>query len=241
MSRPDGVARGQASAMRRPAARVREAYGWGSPSLSRAHRSRRGPAEIDLVRPSPETQSSDRVRGDLPPSTVEMIAGQASRVDANRASTLLDGMRRSRYSTAPSMQISVFSPGLLANRLGRATLQSISISGMKNSSSGSSFVRMLFALRGAPCGDDSPAGGRNGHYHDEQSPGRRPSSDSQPVFRSRVFDVRLFDSKRVHDGFIGFFEGHSVAPKVPFGLGRVPVKLRHRGTLATAAYPGLIR
>ena len=25
------------------------------------------------------------------------------------------------------------------------------------------------------------------------------------------------------------------------GLGRIPVKLRHRGTVVTAAYPGLIR
>jgi hypothetical protein len=112
---------------------------------------------------------------------------------------------------------------------------------MKNSSSGSSFVRMSFALRGAPCGDDSPTWARGGHYHDEQSPNCRPSGDSQPVFRSRMSDVRLLHGKRGRNGVPRFLEGHTVSAEVRFRLPRVPVVSRHRGTVATGSYLGLCR
>ena len=135
---------------------MRLMYGWDPPLFSRAQRSSRGPAEIDPKLASAKTQSSDKVRGDRPPSTVEMIAGHASSVESNRPRILFEGISRSWYATAPSIQISVFSPGLRARRPTSALLQSRPLtSGIKNSSSGSSFVRMSFALRGAPCGDDS--------------------------------------------------------------------------------------
>ena len=51
---------------------------------------------------------------------------------------------------------------------------------MKNSSSGSSFIDMAFALRGAPCGDDPGRKPRRRDYH----PSNR-SLDDQPMIRER--------------------------------------------------------
>ena len=114
----------QTSATRRAGTAVRPSYGWGSPLLYRAQRTRRGPADTEIVVPSALMASSERVRGDRPPSTVSMITGHASSVVANRASTLLEGISRSWYATAPSTKISVFSPGLRAQRPTSALLQS---------------------------------------------------------------------------------------------------------------------
>ncbi len=160
------------SATRLPGCRrARISYGWGSPLFRRAQPSSRGPAEMLPPLPSAPFQSRDRVRGDRPPSTVAMITGQASSVESNRARILLEGISLNEYPTAPSMQISVFSPGAFAYLPISAWLQSKPLtSGMKNSSSGSSFVRMSFALRGAPCGNDSRLGTALGRYHDEQVP-----------------------------------------------------------------------
>ena len=69
--------------------------------------------------PSAATQSSDIVRGDRPPSTVAMIAGHAlerRREPAEAPCSM--GSAASAYPTAPSMQISVFSPGCRRYRLG---------------------------------------------------------------------------------------------------------------------------
>jgi hypothetical protein len=115
-----------------------------------------------------------------------MIAGQASRVDEKRARILFDGMRRSWYPTAPSMWISVFSPGLRANGFGFDSTIEKSISGMKSSSLGSGFVFRMFALRGAPCGDDPRPRARRRDYHDQQSALRRPGGETDPILRGRV-------------------------------------------------------
>ena len=117
---PCGDDQAAPSATRPPECRgARLGYGWGSPLLSRANPSSLGPAAMLPLRPSAMIASSDRVRGDRPPSTVLMITGHASRVDSNRARILLDGISLSAYPIAPSMQISVFSPGLRARGLGK--------------------------------------------------------------------------------------------------------------------------
>jgi len=153
--------------VRRFGRRARFAYEWGSPLLCLAHRSSRGPAEILPPLPFKPFQSSESVRGDRPPSTVAMMAGQASSVDPKRARILLDGMSRREYPTAPSIQISVFSPGLRARGLGSHSPREKSISGI--SRSGSSIDEgIAFALRGAPCGDDSRPWAARGDYHDQQ-------------------------------------------------------------------------
>jgi hypothetical protein len=138
----------------------------GSPLFRRAQRSSRGPAEIEPLRPSASYQSSESVRGERPPATVAMITGQASRVDLNLARILFEGINRSVYPTAPSIQISRFSPGFAAYRPTSALLQSRPLtSGMNMGSSGSIFVRISLALRGAPCGDDPRPRAALGGYH----------------------------------------------------------------------------
>ena len=122
------------SAIRRAARVARAPYVIGSPLLRRAQRRSRGPADTDLDRPAESSQSSDNVRGERPPSIVAMITGQASSVVANRARTLLDGISLRAYPTAPSMQISAFSPGLRANGFGSVGLEK-SNSGISRSGS----------------------------------------------------------------------------------------------------------
>ncbi|MBA3235251.1 MAG: PD-(D/E)XK nuclease family protein [Chloroflexi bacterium] len=122
--------------------------------------------------------SNASVRGERPPSMVAMMTGQASRVDPNRANTRFDGIKRSWYPTAPSTKISVFSPGWRARRPIALLQSSWLVSGMKNSSSGSSFVGMSFALRGAPCGDEPRPPTALGRYHDQQGTDPRWSCDA---------------------------------------------------------------
>ena len=214
------------------------AYSASSPLLRRAQPSRRGPAETDSKAPSLPTQSSESVRGDRPLSVAAMIAGQASSVDLNRPSTLLDGISRSWYATAPSMKISVFSPGRLAKGLGRHSTVERSISGISRSSS-SIGVRIAFALRGAPCGDDPRPLAGHRDYHDEQSTFARPT-DNTPA------DVSVADSivcgphrERARNNGVCLLECDAVLTDIGARLTRLPLVLRHRGTVAMAAYPGL--
>jgi hypothetical protein len=217
------------SATRRLAPGARSAYGHGSPLFRRDQRSRRGPAEMEPKLPSANTASSESVRGERPPSTVAMMAGQASSVDLNRARTVFDGISLSWYATAPSMPISVFSPGLRAYRFGNIGWEK-SISGMKNSSSGSSFVRMSFALRGAPCGDDSRPWAASGHYHGEQPCLARPAGDALAWF-GRVTCIHLPLGECVSDHRLGFLEPNAVFCQVDTRLLQIPVAPRHRRTV----------
>lgn len=143
-------------------------FGHGSPLFSRAKAIRNGPAAMCQRWPADPIASSDNVRGDRPDSAAAMIAGQASRVEVNRPITLVDGISLSWYSTAPSRQISTFSPGWRAYRPTSALLQSSwLVSGRMSSSSSTptrgstSFVFTAFALRGAPCGNNARPRGRS--------------------------------------------------------------------------------
>ena len=183
------------SATRRPVAeRARPEYATGSPLLARAHRSSRGPAEMLPPLPSAPFQSSDRVLGERPPSTVAMITGHASSVESNRARILFEGISRSEYPIAPSMRISVFSPGDFANRLGRVPLEK-SNSGISRSAS-SPEVFIAFALRGAPCGDDPRPRAAFRGYHDDDPSQRRPADRLHPLLTRWVHGSDLFAGKR---------------------------------------------
>ena len=229
------------SATRLPECRgARLGYGWGSPLLTRANPSRRGPAEMLSLRPSARSASSDRVRGERPPSTVAMITGHASRVDSNLARILFEGISLSEYPIAPSMQISVFSPGTLAYRPTWASLQSNPLtSGMKNSSSGSSFVRMSFALRGAPCGDDSRLRAALGHYHDEERTSAGVPHEHEPIVVAIMTHVRPDSSVWIEIDRRRVVERHLVLRQVDTRLLQIPVVPRHRRTVATGPYPRL--
>ena len=231
----------QVSATLRPELGARSPYGWGPPSLSRAQPSRRGPAEIDPIVPSAKTASSDKVRGDRPLSTVDMIAGHASSVEPNRPSTLLEGMSRSWYATAPSMKISVFSPGLRAKGFGTNSTVEKSISGMKNSSSGSSFVFTSFALRGAPCGDHPRLWAAFGRYHEQEEPPTRVADRDESIVVAIVSGIRPSASVGVEIHCCCFVERHPVFREVDARLLEIPyVAPGHRGTIDSASSPGLI-
>ncbi len=226
------------SATRRGDADARSGYGLGSPLLKRAQCSSRGPAEMEPVRPSAAIQSSDNVRGDRPPSTVAMMTGHAARVDSKRASTLFEGISRSEYPTAPSMPISIFSPGFRRNRLGTALVKSNS--GISRSSSASSFVFMSFALHGAPCGDDPRPWARKRDYHDQKSTSRRPGRDLDPRISVRMIDVSFLECERAEKGLLSFNERDSVHAGIDRLLGLVPVVSRHPGTLVADLYRAVI-
>ena len=154
--------------------------------------------------------------------------------------TILFRIRRSEYPTAPSMQISCISPGLRLNRLGRVPFEK-SNSGMSRSGSiWLSRVRIAFALRGAPCGDDSRPGAVGRDYHDEQTTGCRPADDLHSLLQVRMFDVRLVRRQRTEYSFVGLLEADSVRSNVVSCLGLVPVAPRHRETLAIGPYLGLM-
>ena len=234
----------QPSATRRPVVRgVLFEYGRGSALLWRAHRSSRGPAEMLTDLPSASIASRERVRGERPPSTVAMITGQASRVPSKRARILLEGISLSEYPTAPSMKISVFSPGLRAYRPTSASFQSRPLtSGMKNSSSGLSFVRMSFALRGAPCGDDSRPRTAFRRYHNEQESLLRSSDKDETSVARYMTPVWPSPMQRIVFDGAGLIEGDPVLEEVFHRLVHVPVVLpRHRRTVATGPYLAVTR
>ncbi len=214
-------------------------HGYGSdlPLLRRAKPSSLGPAEILPLLPSAAFQSRDSVLGDRPLSMVAMIAGQASSVDLNRARILLEGISRSEYPIAPSMQISVFSPGFLAKRFGSHGVPG-SISGISRSSSVDVFIS--FALRGAPCGDDPrPRAVRRG-YHDDHEALRGVPDGAGAVLRDRMSEIRPLVRPTGLEDFLGFLERYSVLASIHFRLDRIPVQPRHRETIGIDAYQGLI-
>jgi hypothetical protein len=133
------------------------------------------------------------------------------------------------------MKISTFSPGFRVRRGTPPLLQSRPLtSGMKNSSSGSSFEFMSFALRGAPCGHPRPWAAF-GRYHDQQLP-RIRVSDHQEAMIDRVVEwVWPNDPQGVEIDGRAVLERHAVLCQVHAILLHVPVVPRHRGTLAIDA------
>ncbi len=216
-------------------------YGCGSPFITRARASSRGPAEMLPLAPSPGIQSSDSVRGDRPASMVAMITGHASTVVAKRHRTLFDGINRSAYPTAPSTRIPEGWPGIRVASGWRHSGSVTSISGMKNSSSGSSFVRMSFALRGAPCRDDSRLFAAFGRYHDQQPPLVRVSDRDPTIVLEIESRVRTDQSAGIKLDRPRLVERDVVLCSVFAGLPVVPPEIRHRRTVGMSPYAGLTR
>ncbi len=168
-------------------------------------------------------QSRTRHLAGIPRPTSERTAGQASKVDAKCPTTLFDGIRRSEYPTAPSTRISSPSPGRRAYRPSSPELKSYS----GNMPTSASFVRISFALRGAPCGNDSRAGLAVRGYHDEEAIKIGPTDGSPPVLDARMFEVGDRSRQPVVHGRLRFEERHSVHADVLGILPGIPVVLEH--------------
>ena len=175
-------------------------YSAGRPSPDRARYSSVRPLETWPRDPSAPCQSRTSVRGGRPASTAAITAGQASCVDANRPRILFDGINRSEYPKAPSMTMPNPS-GVIAC--------------------------IPFALRGAPCGDDSRAWPAFGGYHDEESTKIGPADRSKPLLEARVLQIGDRPRKRVVHGCLCLIERHAMLPFVLAGLVRVPIEVDH--------------
>ena len=155
------------------------------PSPDRATETSRRPELTWPRRPFAQCQSRTRHFAGIPRAISARTAGQASNVDEKRPTTLFEGMRRSEYPTAPSIRMSSPSPGRRAYRPSSPELKSYST----ELSTSASFVRISFALRGAPCGDDSRAWPAFGGYHDEEPTKIGPTDRPKALLEARVLGI----------------------------------------------------
>ena len=174
-------------------------------------------------RPLAQCQSRTRHLAGIPRSISARTAGHASNVDENRPTTLFEGMRRSEYPIAPSIRMSRPSPGRPAYRPSSPLLKSYST----ELPTSALFVCISFALRGAPCGDDSRAWPAFGGYHDEESTKIGPADRSKPLLEARVLQIGDRPRKRVVHGCLCLIERHAMLPFVLAGLVRVPIEVDH--------------
>ena len=174
-------------------------------------------------RPFAQCQSRTRHLAGIPRSISARTAGHASNVDENRPTTLFEGMRRSEYPIAPSTRMSRPSPRGREYRPSSPLLKSYST----ELSTSALFVCISFALRGAPCGDDSRAGLAVRGYHDEDAIKIGPTDGSPPVLRARVFEIGDRPRQRVVHGRLCLIERHAMLPFVLDGLVGVPIETDH--------------
>ena len=174
-------------------------------------------------RPFAQCQSRTRHLGGIPRSISARTAGHASNVDENRPTTLFEGMRRSEYPIAPSTRMSRPSPGGREYRPSWPLLKSYST----ELSTSALFVRISFALRGAPCGDDSRPWLAVRGYHDEDAVKIGPTDGSPPVLHDRVFEIGDRPRQRVVHGRLCLIERHAMLPFVLDGLVGVPIETDH--------------
>ena len=163
-------------------------------------------------------QSRTSNRAGMPRSSSERTAGQASYVDGNRPTTLLEGISRSEYPTAPMTRMSSPSPGLGAYRPSSPVLQSYS-----TSSGSASFVCTSIALRGAPCGDDPRAWPAFGGYHHPEPAEIRPADGSVPLLELRVLQVGERACQGAHHHGLCLEERNAALPDIDPLLLRVTV------------------
>jgi hypothetical protein len=130
-----------------------------------------------------------------PRSTAATTVGQRARVVPERDSTLFEGIKRIEYPVAPSM-VMVDPSGNRGPfaRVAREKSYSSCMSGPRLASG----VGMSFALRGAPCGDDS----RRlrialRRYHDQQATLVRPSQCDLAWLLVRVLHIHHAHASRV--------------------------------------------
>ena len=192
-----------------------------SPDLATA--TSRRPEPTWPRRPFAQCQSRTRHFAGIPRSISARTAGHASNVDENRPTTLFEGMRRIEYSIAPSIRMSRPSPGRRAYRPSSPLLKSYST----ERSTSALFVRISFALRGAPCGDDLRAWPAFGGYHDEKPTKIGPTDGSPPVLQARVFEIGDGPRQREVHGRLCLSERHAILPFVLDGLVGVPIETDH--------------
>ncbi len=192
-------------------------------SPDRATETSRRPELTWPRRPFAQCQSRTRHLAGIPRSISARTAGHASNVDENRPTTLFEGMRRSEYPIAPSIRMSRPSPRRREYRPSSPLLKSYST----ELSTSALFVRISFALRGAPCGDDSRAGLAVRGYHDEDAIKIGPTDGSPPVLHARVLEIGDRPRQRVVHGRLCLIERHAMLPFVLDGLVRVPIETDH--------------
>ena len=194
-----------------------------SPSPDRATDTSRRPELTWPRRPFAQCQSRTRHRAGIPRSISARTAGHASNVDENRPTTLFEGMRRSEYPIAPSIRMSSPSPGCRAYRPSSPLLKSYST----RLSTSALLVRISFALRGAPCGDDSRAGPALGGYHHQETTKTGPADRPKPLLEARVLQIGDRPRQRVVHDRLCLIERNNAPPFVLDGPVRVPVELDH--------------
>jgi len=90
------------------------------------------------------------------------------------------------------------------------------------------FVRMSFALRGAPCGDDAHSTVNTDRGNDREQPaGRRESDRYRPLLRRRVRAVRPVPGERMDQHSVGLLEAHPMLCQILARLFRIPRRPIH--------------
>ena len=89
------------------------------------------------------------------------------------------------------------------------------------------FIRMSFALRGAPCGSDAWLGPAIGGYHGQKPPSKVATDRDEPGFVGRMVLVEPLDGEVVPERDERIAEGDAVVPDILGLLGGVPAELDH--------------
>jgi hypothetical protein len=115
-----------------------------------------------------------------------------------------------------------------------------SSSGSERALDSPTFVCTSFALRGAPCGDDSRPRTALRRYHDQESPERGRPNNPETFVVVGVGPIRKPPSQIAAGNGLRLFERHPVLGQVDTRLLQFPGVPRHLGTVGSGPYPGLI-
>ena len=99
---------------------------------------------------------------------------------------------------------------------------------MRSSSERAGFVRMSFALRGAPCGDDADdTFDRLCGHHRKESAASTVANRQDALLYIRMVDVETRDPAGIPQGGRGLLEADTVLRAIDRRLPLIPVKLLH--------------
>ena len=147
----------------------------------------------------------------------------------------MEGISRSEYSTAPSMTMPKPSASILAY-LPNSTFPDSRMSA--ESVLPSSFVRITFALRGAPCGNDPGLDPVIGGYHHQDSAEIGATDALEPRFLGRVEDVGPSNGEILAKNRPGLLERDAVFAYILGLLVRIPRVLDHAPDGSEGRLPG---
>ena len=194
------------------------------PTAYRAAETSTRPEPTRPCSPFAPCQSRTRQLAGIPRAASATIAGHASSVDSKRPTTLFEGISRSEYPIAPSTRISNGSPGFRAYRPRWKPLKSVT-SGISTSSSPCVFI--AFALRGAPCRDDTRAWPVLRGYHEQESAQVGPADCQEPDLQIGVLRIDHDARQLAVQNGLSLQERHSMLEDVGGVLVGVPLVLRH--------------